>query len=525
MYTFFADEKRFSSKPSKNEIPLINKRFHEVTADYTEIAHNVGEYGITFAVASFNNKRTNEDFKEEQLFALDFDSGIKFSEIKSRLDFYHIPILFAYKTFSWRAEHEKFRIVMGFSHKVTDLFTAQAVILILMEIFPECDKACKDPARMFFGGKGLLYLNGKDEQLSYEQLFLSLDEYMRNQYGQKHYTEHLKKFYQKYRIATDKNGRIPVIAANEVSGRNVLTISSESVHRQFYSNTSYNESIQKRRTVVKNFDWDTLYNCCELYRNFADGTEYYYYPELFHIALNMCGVDGGRKKFIEILNSEQNQEHYSYFERDWKSTLNDIIKHEYLPKNCNTCPYVNDCNHSTNMISTANPSSHDVRIIEQKKYCSLEEAELSLKENFYSALNDRSSKMKIILAQTGIGKTKLYIDMLKNTNEAFLIVVPTHDLADEIYRRAVNSGVENIISAPRQPILSDEIQKIIDHYYEVGAGELAVWEYRDLLEKLDKNSTDYMTVKCYLDRIDETLKFKGHIIVTFNIVTGHSEKV
>ena len=99
MYTFFADEKHFSSKPSKNEIPLINKRFHEVTADYTEIAHNVGEYGITFAVASFNNKRTNEDFKEEQLFALDFDSGIKFSEIKSRLDFYHIPILFAYKTF------------------------------------------------------------------------------------------------------------------------------------------------------------------------------------------------------------------------------------------------------------------------------------------------------------------------------------------------------------------------------------------------------------------------------------------
>jgi hypothetical protein len=122
--------------------------------------------------------------------------------------------------------------------------------------------------------------------------------------------------------------------------------------------------------------------------------------------------------------------------------------------------------------------------------------------------------MKIILAQTGIGKTKLYIDMLKNTNEAFLIVVPTHDLADEIYRRAVNSGVENIISAPRQPVLSDEIQKIIDHYYEVGAGELAVWKYRDLLEKLDKNSTDYMTVKCYLDRIDETLKFKGHIIVT-----------
>ena len=514
MYTFFADEKRFTSKPSKNEIPMINKRFHEVTANYLEIAHNIGKYGTTFTVASFNSKRTNEDFKEEQLFALDFDSGIKFSEVKSRLDFYHIPILFAYKTFSWNTEHEKFRIVIGLDHIVTDLFTAQKIILILMELFPECDKACKDPARMFFGGKGLLYLNDKDEQLSYEQLFLCLDECMRNKYEQKHYTEHLKKFYQKHSIASDKNGRIPVIAVNEISGKNLLTIQSEAVHREFQQNNTCNVSMQKRRSVVKNFDWNALYNCCELYRNFADGTEYYYYPELFHIALNMCSVDGGRKKFIEILNSEKNQNNESYFARDWKSTLNDIIKHEYLPKNCNNCPYADTCCHGTNMISTANPSSRDVKIIEQKQYCSLEEAEISLKENFYSALGNKDSKIKIILAQTGIGKTRLYIDMLKNTDEAFVIVVPTHELAAEIYQRAVNSGIEDIISSPRQPVLSDEIQRVIDHYYEIGAGELAIREYRDLLEKLNKNSIDYMTVKCYLDRIDEMFKFDGHIIIT-----------
>lgn len=222
MYTFYTDTKPFRSKPSGKEIALINKRFCEVTSDYVTIAHKVGEQGTTFAPASFHHKRTNDDFKEENLFALDFDNGITFQEIKARSDAYHLPILFAYKTFSWRADHEKFRIVIGFTHTVTDLFTAQSVILVLMELFPECDKACKDPARMFYGGKGLLYLNDRDIQLSPEQLFLSFDTCMRKQYGDKHYTAHLKKFYQRYGIASDKNGRIPVFATEEQSGRNIF---------------------------------------------------------------------------------------------------------------------------------------------------------------------------------------------------------------------------------------------------------------------------------------------------------------
>ena len=520
MYTFYADEKQFTAKPSGKETALINKRFHEVTSDYRTIAAGIGELGMTFAAASFYHKRTNDEFKQEQIFALDFDSGITFEEIKARLSQYHLPILFAYKTFSWKPEYEKFRVVMGFSHVAADLFTAQSIILILMEMFPECDKACKDPARMFYGGKGLLYLNDEDVQFSPEQLLLSFDAYMRNQYGQKHYTEHLKKFYQKNHIVTDKKGRIPVTASEEIAGLNVFIIKSEAPHRQYLKNDSFydeNDTVQKRRTVVKSFDWTALYDCCELFRNFKDGKEYYYYPELFHIALNLCCVDGGRTKFMEILHSQQNQEHDSYFDdskTDWKNTLNDIIKHEYLPKNCNNCHYAEKCSHSVNMISTANPSSHDVKILERREYCSIEEAEESLIQNFMLALSNHDNKIKIIIAQTGIGKTAAYIDMIKNTDESFMIVVPSHDLADEIYDRAISSGINNIISAPRLPVLSDEIQQEIDHYYNIGAGELAIQEYRELLKTLDKNSSDYMAVRHYLDKIDDVLKFKGHIIIT-----------
>lgn len=518
MYTFYADNVQFTEKPSAEETALINKRLHENTCDYRTLADNVGELGITFTVASFYHKRISSDFRQEQLFALDFDSGITFLEIKKRADNYHLPFLFAYKTFSWSPEHEKFRIVMGFSHVVTDLFTARTIILILMTIFPECDKKCKDPSRMFYGGKGLLYLNEENMQFSPEQLFLSFDEYMRGQYGQKHYTEHIRKFYSNYHVMTDKKGRIPVTETAEDEDRSIFIVKSE-MYKCVHEKSDFNDKSEKcRRLVIKNFDWNALYDCCELFRNFCDGKEYYYYPELFHIALNLCIVDGGRRKFIEILHSTQNQKHDSYFDdskTDWKNTLNDIIKHGYLPQNCIQCPYAEKCNHSINMISTAKPCRHDVKLTEPKEYCTIEEAEESLAENFHSALNDRiSNKIKLVIAQTGLGKTRMYLDMLMNASEKFMIVVPTHNLKDEIYNRAVNMGIRNIVSMPRLPILSQEIQGIINHYYNIGAGKLAIQKYRRLLEILNKYSDDYRAIKQYLDEVDKVLDFDGHIIVT-----------
>ena len=104
--------------------------------------------------------------------------------------------------------------------------------------------------------------------------------------------------------------------------------------------------------------------------------------------------------------------------------------------------------------------------------------------------------------------------MLTNASDAFMIVVPTHDLKDEVYNRALNMGVRNIMAMPRLPILSDEIQAIINHYYDIGAGKLAIHEYRSLLEKLDRHSDDYAEIKQYLDKVDEILEFSGHIILT-----------
>ena len=513
MYSFFANDTSFKEKPSGNVIAELSRSLIEVKCDYRKLAEGVGEKGMTFAPATFNNNRRIDNFKEEQVYALDFDDGITFDEIQRRAEQYNIPLLFAYKTFSWTESHEKFRIVLALNCIVRDLFTVRIVIRMLMTIFKECDPACKDPSRMFFGGKGLLYLNDNNEQLMAEQLFLSFDEYMLDRYGDKHYTEHIKRFYSENYVATEKKGEIPKI---DISDKNVLTISRENQYSVSSNNKSDEEiSNHKRRKVIKNFDWEELYCCCRLYRNFVDGKEYYYYPQLRILAMNMCCVDGGKSKFMEILTSFENSDKEAYFKRDWSKTLNAIIRHEYLPERCDSCMYCNECEHHKNMLSTAKPDRHDVKIIERKEYVSITDAEQDLKDNFNSALSDRlNNSIKLINAQTGLGKTELYLDMLLNSHEMFIIAVPTHDLKDEILYRANKKGIRNISATPRPPELSDNLSDEILHFYDIGAGEMAIQRYRELLDILNKSSQDYKTIKQYLKSVEDVMEFKGHIVTT-----------
>ena len=49
--------------------------------------------------------------------------------------------------------------------------------------------------------------------------------------------------------------------------------------------------------------------------------------------------------------------------------------------------------------------------------------------------------MHIIRAQTGMGKTNLYLDYLNKTDRKFLIAVPTHQLKMEVYNKALSKGV------------------------------------------------------------------------------------
>lgn len=490
---------RHTSKPEGNEIGKISNSLYTKSIDYKELALEVGERGCTFSPAVYNGKRRKENYMGQQLIALDFDNGVTFSEIAKRAEHYRLPILFAYKTFSCTEAHEKFRVVFALSDVIIDSFTSEVVTAMFMKIFTECDEACKDSSRMFFGGKGLLLLVNEPAEISGQDLLIAFVTYMNDRYGANHYTREIKSFYQNIGVKYEKI--LPVIE----NGNFVR----EKANNPASCSTSEHKD---RRTVTRNFDWNILYNKCRLYRDFAEGNEYYYYPQLFHIAANLVNIEKGKSVFLKILNSPQNEHCTAYHTRSWDTILNILIAMNYQPQGCTSCIYAKECLHAKNMILTAKPGMSTILQTMKKEYVSIEEAEDSLRENFLKAIYSENPGIHIIKAQTGIGKTNLYLDyMLYSKNRKFLIAVPTHKLKMEVYNKAVLKGIQNIAYTPEMPEFSKDIQEKIEHLYAVGAGRCAL---EMMYEMCSDMSEDNMAMESYLEALDSVSNFEGHIITT-----------
>ena len=118
----------FDHKPAGKEVGMIKKSIYkkEMTVDY--MAKFIGEKGHSFSPAVFSNGTKKENFQYQQLIGLDFDHGATFAEIKAKADKYRIPILFAYKTFSWTETEERFRVIFALSRTIEDSFTVPLLI-------------------------------------------------------------------------------------------------------------------------------------------------------------------------------------------------------------------------------------------------------------------------------------------------------------------------------------------------------------------------------------------------------------
>lgn len=117
--------------------------------------------GYTWCPATFkDNKRSNNNWLQQSIFALDFDSGISISDVVCKLQSVNINPNIVYTSFSDTSALRKFRVVL-FVDKVIDNSTeAKLMQLKLMNLFEgSVDIACKDYARMFFGGKELVMIS------------------------------------------------------------------------------------------------------------------------------------------------------------------------------------------------------------------------------------------------------------------------------------------------------------------------------------------------------------------------------
>lgn len=150
-------DKKYNQKPTGLEVAHIQKALKPTTIDIKTLAEGLS-HGCTFKPA-FLNGTTSKGFISQEIFALDFDDGFTIDEALNRCKQKNILPAFGYTSFSHKPEHHKFRLIFHSDKVIKDCEERDKVQLALMTVFPECDKVCKDSARLFFGGKGLICLD------------------------------------------------------------------------------------------------------------------------------------------------------------------------------------------------------------------------------------------------------------------------------------------------------------------------------------------------------------------------------
>lgn len=534
------DKQRFQVKPTDKHAAAISKRIAKQvqelhsTDDIAKFVSLVGNQGCTFSPATFvNGIRRREHFEQIQILVLDFDGGISYEEVMERADKYQLPVLAVYETFTSKNKN-RFRVLFINNASITNIISAKILKNALMMIFPETDKTDSDVVKMYYGGKKVLYFNQLIKTIDMEKVLRNMTCYLRDRYGTTHYKRYIKKLAESNGIRLNKNGYLDIseirenigdIKVGKISPSTIIysTSNGDFLPLNYYQlhlvddGTNSCSLDQKQSQNHKNYRADDIkyiLDRCRLFNEFETGIRELHHNELFGIANNLINAETGAKRFIKIL--EKHPEYYSKDEIDrWHSHLKFGKENGYLPMHCDKyCPYYDKCDHGTNILATVKVKRGTISRLAnyQEEYYLIEEVQQDLEEALKRAVDAEDTRWYIIKAQTSMGKTETYLNMMQSSEKRFLIVVPTNKLKQDVRRRAKEKGIDVMIT----PSLDEIKDEIPDHIWQqiqflrstgqhvrmhLYINEVAFEEHVDCLQK-------------YLKQLYRFEKYEGNVITT-----------
>ena len=276
---------KYRSKPKKSEIGKIS---NEITDKIKEIdierfAQEVGKKGRTFTTSIFNGRRVKENFVSQQVFCLDFDKGFTIDEFMERAKQYDIHPSMIYNTFSNTKESPRFRVVFINDCEIQNEEAAFALMYMLLEIFPESDKSCKDITRMFFGGNDLKFVDS-NATINLVDISLSLQAYLKSR-DKKNYRRKIEQIGRKMQVQVN-NGKLCIHAEvlSGIKSEELLAMTSNMIRVNatesslFYviEKESHNHSMcrrqngEKKRKKVRGISEKILLKKCPLFKDFYE---------------------------------------------------------------------------------------------------------------------------------------------------------------------------------------------------------------------------------------------------------------
>lgn len=440
------DNKPYEKKPSGWEIPQIKKR----TAGYwqeielEELADLNGNKGYAVIPAHLAGGMKTDNCVAMQLLVLDFDGGSTFAQIKSKCDDAGLKISYAYHTFSSSDAQEKFRLVFVCEEVIEDLLIIKTALRMLHKIFPKCDASCKNPDRMFYGGKELVYMDPA-ARMALVQLFSPLMEAL--DVG-KHFAENLRRFASEAGISLIGKhlpmGDVKDMDAilGEYMDSAVIHKTGESTKSPFFiaelvdcvgeihQGHTCGKGAGKRNIKIQKGETP-----CQLLNDFKSGDRIGH-DKRFAIYTNLININRGEKFFLNVTREYYGEETF----QKWKQYVK--YTRDYWPKRCSPdfCPYFCICEHEGTIVKTL---AMDRQVyLRKEEYVPVDEAEKCLWENLYHAFRSEDTGIHLIKAQTGLGKTRAYIRLIAdNPADKFLVALPTNQLKEEVQKTLIYAGV------------------------------------------------------------------------------------
>jgi len=448
-YEITIDPRKWNHKPTKEEAKTITRNLIIQTGltinHFSQIVS--APYSLTWSGGLFNGTRSNDSWKQQSVFALDFDKGtLTIEEIYAKLqDIGIVPQLW-YTSFSDSASLRKFRIVIFLDAPVTDRCIHKLIYTSLFSLFPDADKGCNDPSRNFFGGKECKVVHANPISTSSFidaltiQLYSSDSRSFRKVPLDSGYYSGLK--------TAQKPTFLYYIYTNDRISATGATPTPTSVQ----GGKKVRIDIDLARTRVKILD------------EFLNG-RWLYHNQLFGLATNLIHVEGG----FQLM----------------KSTMEKYNKEgmtQYTQNNFNILPYVNKVKYHPKPIYSFSPFEEDsdlydivsatrdirglIEILEPIKRIKISEAEELLKTKYREVIEKGETGMIYLFSlPAAIGKSECYLD----TNAT--IALPTHALKNEIGRR-MNT---NYIKTPDPVAFDNEtIHRKLEYYYSIGLPKKAM---------------------------------------------------
>lgn len=521
------DGQRFTKKPSNEIIGKISNRITKnlVRMSLKDFSYCVGEKGQAFTRALFRGKRSADFFEEQVLFAVDIDEGLSYQEFMERSKSYHILPFLVYNTFSSTPEQEKFRAVYLMETVVEKKKLAELFNVMLIKVFPESDKSCKDVARMFFGGKRIKYLN-EDNVLRIENLVRACQCEMEK--DPKNYRRNIEKLAGDYGIAC-KGGCIQIYRKDtdlimdkkipqgaDILGDMVVEYGSikkkENIKEEVEGKREKNDSENSLNFPILRIDKDKMPTYCPLYKDHL--AEHLHHNLKFLLATNLQYIRGGKSLFMAGIEEEETESRKNW-EMEWKQ----IKSYGYKPQSCmrGGCPYVNKCKVDSLY------SKLTWKIIPLRKretYITLEDAQNELRQYLHEAVEAKDRGIHLIKAQTALGKTQAYCELAcEKSDQAFMFVVPTLDLQDEIVKRleAVGSHcIKTVSCIEKTKELDLSIYNELIMLYDSGQGDKVKGRIQEYLES---NGDELSEIT--IEEIKRCLNQQEKLDGSCNVVTTH----